>query len=67
MHDYEKPNDWHMFGLQAINGDVSIELKSPHLGHKGEAPNGTGSFLRYERLLTSKAKVHAAPLCINFQ
>ena len=44
MHDYEKPNDWHMFGLQTIIGDLSIELQCPHLGHKGEEPNNTGSF-----------------------
>ena len=44
MHECENPDDWHMSGLQAIIGDLSIELKCPHLGHKGEGPSGTGSF-----------------------
>ena len=65
MHEYENPDDWHMFGLQAIIGDLSIELKCPHLGHRGEGQVALEA-LHYERLLTREAKVHAAPLCINF-
>ena len=66
MHDYEKPEDWHKLDLWAVIGDLSNDSHALIKDTKVRSQVSLEA-LRYERLLTRKAKVHATPLGINIQ